>query len=164
MSLHPGEKGFCGKEGHGLYDEFCDKCTYEKRQPSLNRRSIADRREPAPTGTGSIVLNYVAAKIGIQIDLSSLPTALPPLTDPVNLKLLLAELVQRAETGKQKYGTYLRVDNGRDCEMDLYQELCDAIMYAAQAHMEGKPGPGSGFVEILVQLASQIAGHINKRG
>lgn len=161
MSLHPGEKGMCGR--HGEFDEFCGPCVDDKRA-AINRRSIADRREPEPTGTGAIVLNYVAAKIGIQIDLSSLPTALPPLTDPVNLKLLLADLVQRAETGKEKYGTYLRVNNSRDSEMDLYQELCDAIMYAAQAHMEGKPGPGSGFVEILVQLASQIAGHINKRG
>lgn len=124
-----------------------------------NRRAATP--EPPPTGDDAIVMNYVAEKLDVMVRLASLPTALPPISAPDNLRALLADLARRAEFGKAKYGTYLRVNNGRDCSVDLYQELQDGVMYAAQAHLERKPG-GELF-ELLVLLASNLAGALNAR-
>lgn len=66
-----------------------------------------NEREPQPTGNGDRVLDYV-----------------------------LEALIERAELGKKKYGTYLRVDNGRDPLVDALQEAMDLVMYLAQAIME----------------------------
>ncbi len=63
--------------------------------------------EPQPTGNGKKVLDEV-----------------------------LKDLTLRAETGKEKYGTYLRTNNGRDALVDLYQELLDGCMYLKQKLME----------------------------
>ena len=49
---------------------------------------------------------------------------------------VLKDLTLRAETGKEKYGTYLRTDNGRDAMVDCYQEILDAAMYIKQKLME----------------------------
>lgn len=124
---------------------------------------IADQREPAPTGEGKVVLDYITEKLTLQISYSSFKSALPPVTDPDNLRLLQRDLADRAETGKQKYGTYLRVNNGRRAYFDLYQEVCDAIMYSGQARMEGDT-EGGNYVELLIQIGSQLAGIVNKRG
>ncbi len=51
---------------------------------------------------------------------------------------VLADLTQRAETGKEKYGTYLETDNGRDALQDAYEEMMDAAMYLKQALLEKK--------------------------
>lgn len=132
-------------------------------QRTGDRRSFADRREPVPQGTGEIVMEYVERKVNINIGYSEMKQALPPLMDAGNLRLLLADLKQRTETGTKKYGTPLRVNNGRKAYFDLYQEICDAIMYSAQARMEGDDAGGN-YVELLIQIGSQLAGIVNKRG
>jgi hypothetical protein len=63
--------------------------------------------EPAPTGDGDAVLFGV-----------------------------MKDLTDRAESGRKKYGTLLKTNNGRDALMDLYQELLDAVMYIKQKLME----------------------------
>jgi len=63
--------------------------------------------EPAPTGNGKIVLDEV-----------------------------LKDLKERAEAGMEKYGTYLRTNNGRKALVDAYQEQCDNLMYMKQYLME----------------------------
>ncbi len=65
--------------------------------------------EPQPTGNGRKVLDEV-----------------------------LRDLTLRAETGKEKYGTYLRTDNGRDALVDAYQEALDLCMYLKQKLMENE--------------------------
>ena len=67
----------------------------------------ASKYQPDPKGDGEIVLNQV-----------------------------LADLQERAEIGKEKYGTYLRANNGRDALWDLYQELLDGVMYIRQLIIE----------------------------
>lgn len=69
--------------------------------------SKANEHEPEPKGNGVIIL-----------------------------PLVLEDLTSRAETGKLKYGTYLRADNGRDALMDAYQEALDLCMYLRQAIYE----------------------------
>jgi hypothetical protein len=48
------------------------------------------------------------------------------------LDLVKMDLIARAETGNERYGTYLETHNGRDALWDLYQELLDASMYVRQ--------------------------------
>lgn len=51
---------------------------------------------------------------------------------------IVDDIKARGEIGKQKYGTYLMTHNGRDADIDLYQELCDAIAYNTQGVLEEK--------------------------
>ncbi|NJK43979.1 MAG: hypothetical protein HC933_06550 [Pleurocapsa sp. SU_196_0] len=51
-----------------------------------------------------------------------------------------ADLVARAKIGKEKYGTMLETNNGRDALIDLQQEALDAVMYAHQYEMECNTG------------------------
>ena len=58
--------------------------------------------------------------------------------DKVVLELVVKDLNDRAEVGKEKYGTYLMTNNGRDSLMDAYQEALDLVMYLRQAIEERK--------------------------
>ena len=78
--------------------------------------------QPAPAGEGKIVLAYV-----------------------------ISDLVERAEDGKDKYGTYLKTDNGRDALVDAYQEALDLCMYLRQAILEKEA-----LRERISKAASQI--------
>ena len=46
--------------------------------------------------------------------------------------LVIGDLKDRAEKGKEKYGRYLHTHNGRDALIDLYQELLDGVCYLRQ--------------------------------
>ncbi len=46
---------------------------------------------------------------------------------------LKADMRARNDIGAAKYGTPLRVWNGRDCVVDAYQEALDLIVYVKQA-------------------------------
>ena len=50
---------------------------------------------------------------------------------------LIKDLRKRQKTGKVKYGTNLKTNNGRDALIDAYQEACDLAMYLKQKLMEG---------------------------
>ena len=47
-------------------------------------------------------------------------------------ELVLKDIQDRIELGRQRYGTVLTVDNGRDALWDLYEELMDGLMYLRQ--------------------------------
>lgn len=47
-------------------------------------------------------------------------------------ELIIADIRERAELGKQKYGVTLQAHNGCRPLIDLYQELLDAIQYIRQ--------------------------------
>lgn len=51
-------------------------------------------------------------------------------------RMVVADLDARNVVGIEKYDTPLQPHNARDAELDLYQELCDAVKYAAQRVME----------------------------
>lgn len=46
------------------------------------------------------------------------------------------DIAARQHKGYVKYGSWLMTHNGRSAYLDLYQELCDAIIYAQQKEME----------------------------
>ena len=52
------------------------------------------------------------------------------------LPYLLQDLIDRAQTTSQKYGTHLETDNGRRALVDAYQEALDLCMYLKQVLME----------------------------
>lgn len=63
--------------------------------------------------------------------------------DPVSGKRIVVEgvvsdILERAEEGKKKYGTYLMTDNGREAMWDAYQEALDLVMYLKQHLMENE--------------------------
>lgn len=69
--------------------------------------SDAAIEQPAPVGEGRVVLDAV-----------------------------VSDLQERAIMGKEKYGTFLRTNNGRNALLDAYQEALDLVMYLKQRLME----------------------------
>ncbi len=51
-----------------------------------------------------------------------------PITEKV-----IEDLLERSRIGAEKYGTYLRANNGRDALVDAYQEALDLCQYLRQA-------------------------------
>ncbi len=63
----------------------------------------------------------------------------PPIGDGAEvLPMVIADLQARSEKGRAKYGTTLRVNNGRNALMDAYQEAQDLTMYLRQKLEEEK--------------------------
>lgn len=52
------------------------------------------------------------------------------------LDYVIRDLIERAEVGRGRYGTYLMTHNGRDALMDAYQESLDLAMYIKQEIIE----------------------------
>jgi len=70
---------------------------------------------------------------------------------------LLSDLDERVQLGLEKYKTYLLTFNGRSAKVDLYQELLDAIFYAAQDEAEG------GYTRFLLDELIYLAGTVRSR-
>lgn len=51
----------------------------------------------------------------------------------LNLTELSQHIEMRAQMGREKYGTYLLTNNGRNALVDAYQEALDMIVYLRQA-------------------------------
>jgi hypothetical protein len=77
--------------------------------------------EPPPRGNGASVTDEAVRRLG----------------DCAVSEMLIA----RREMGREKYGTELCAHNGRDPWVDCLQEMLDGIVYATQAHMEGRAVP-----------------------
>ncbi len=130
-------------------------------RPVIDERHIigSDRRMAAasqekPTGDGQIVLDAVLTQLANMSSNGSLIAA--------GAQPLREDLIARADIGLKKYGTRLRVKNGRRAIVDLYQELLDALMYSMQARLEGDREAGQ-YVELLMKLCTQVAVDLNKR-
>jgi hypothetical protein len=85
-------------------------------------------------------------------------------------KRILADLVDRAEQGREKYGTYLETHNGRDALWDAYQEALDAVMYTRQHYLEIAENGGTVLIvsaramfRSAVGLARHIAASLSAR-
>lgn len=69
------------------------------------------------------------------------------------------DIRDRDHHGEEKYGTRLRPFNGRNPEVDLYQELLDAIVYATQAYQkaDGQNGRNAQFHEMRIRSLIDLA-------
>lgn len=126
-----------------------------------DRRTGTDRRlaiaaQDKPTGNGAVVLHEVLRKIDTWLNNTAAEKT-------AGLLALRDDLSARAEVGERKYGTMLRINNGRRATVDLYQELMDALMYAQQARMEGNSPVAAGLVELLLELSRQVAAELDKQ-
>lgn len=52
--------------------------------------------------------------------------------------LVRADLEERERIGRERYGSSLKAFNDRDADLDLYQELLDAVCYQRQKMEEVK--------------------------
>lgn len=127
-------------------------------------KRLAIAAQAAPTGDGAIVLDDVIALIdSIGRRETGGHPAYASLFHPTGLLAVREDLIARAEVGALKYGTKLRVNNGRRAEVDVYQELLDGLMYAMQARMEGGNKVASNFVELLLNISAQLAAELDRR-
>lgn len=55
----------------------------------------------------------------------------PPIWD-----LVIADMRERDRVGRERYGTPLQANNGRDALVDAYQEALDLAVYLRQAIAE----------------------------
>jgi hypothetical protein len=118
----------------------------------MNNKSKAAIPEPAPTGEGEIVLE------------SAIKNILSQKFKSVWDYEVIKDLKARAEEGRGKYGTYLRVSNGRDALNDLYQKILDAIMYDEQYRLENHNRNFSFSIGgILIGFAKLVKREINAR-
>ena len=60
----------------------------------------------------------------------------PSRGEQVVVDVVLADIRERAEAGKKRYGHYLEANNGRSALWDAYQEAIDLVMYLRQALLE----------------------------
>jgi len=85
----------------------------------------------------------------------------PPRGDGAEvLPLVIADLQARSEMGRAKYGTTLRVNNGRNSLMDAYQEALDQVMYLRQRLEEERSTPKT-LGEKLVDASAQFGGTVH---
>lgn len=52
--------------------------------------------------------------------------------------LVIADMHERDKVGRQRYGTPLQTNNGRDALVDAYQEALDLVVYLRQLIEERK--------------------------
>jgi hypothetical protein len=63
-----------------------------------------------------------------------------PADGPSMHDLVIADMYERKQVGKDHYGTILQAHNGRDALIDAYQEALDLVVYLRQAIEErGRP-------------------------
>jgi hypothetical protein len=109
---------------------------------------------PAPTGDGPLVLP-VALNLLLGI------------ANPVEYQQLTAGLLARYQKGVDTYGTPLRAHNGRPARVDAQEEILDALMYAAQAHMEASDEPAraatAAALELLVKARRALLGEVERQ-
>jgi len=77
-------------------------------------------RQQLPTGDGQDVAREVVRLLE---------------ADPATA-ILIDDIEARVASGEKKYGTRLKTDNGRNVDLDLYQEVLDAMNYSVQAFLQ----------------------------
>lgn len=127
----------------------------ENERRTGSERRLATNSQTPPTGNGAVVLDAVLAHLGNMVSIRALSF--------LGFTPLKEDLIARAEAGTKKYGTPLRLNNGRRAIVDLYQEIQDALMYAMQARLEGDK-QGGAHVESLAVIAANIALILDTRG
>lgn len=64
-------------------------------------------------------------------------------------ELVLADMRERDRIGRERYGTPLQANNGRNALVDAYQEALDLAVYLRQdlAEDPSRPAPFAGFTD-----------------
>lgn len=62
---------------------------------------------------------------------------------------VIDDMTARDALGRERYGTPLTTNNGRDHVVDMYQELLDAVVYMKAAMLEGSKIPLSMYSRLI---------------
>lgn len=71
---------------------------------------------------------------------------------------VLADMVERDRLGRERYGTPLTTNNGRDHLVDAYQELLDGAVYLKAAWLEGEQVRDAYYaqLDVIMQIRMKI--------
>ena len=75
-----------------------------------------------------VVVQRLRQKGLIDDEPAPLPNGSTPIWD-----LVIADMRERDRVGRERYGTPLQANNGRDALVDAYQEALDLVVYLRQA-------------------------------
>lgn len=100
----------------------------------------AAQRQQLPTGDGQDVAHEVVKILS---------------ADP-ETAILIADIESRVASGEKKYGTRLKTDNGRNVDLDLYQEVLDAMNYSMQAFLQTGKRQYMEIFETQVGVATEV--------
>lgn len=89
------------------------------------------------------------------------PAPMPNQSRPI-WEIVVEDMRQRDQVGRQRYGTPLQADNGRDALVDAYQELLDLCVYLRQFLAEDWRGRALAAEVEVTRLRAQIAGHVDR--
>ncbi len=84
-----------------------------------------------PEELGGTVIEGTAIELSIEDQPPPVPNDRPAVWD-----LVIADMRERDQVGRQRYGTPLQPHNGRDALVDAYQEALDLAVYLRQAIAE----------------------------
>jgi len=107
----------------------------------VGKSDVATREKPTPDGSGTPLFRLVQEDLA-EIDDSG---------------QVVEDLERRAEVGRDKYGQYLRSDNGRDPAVDAYQEALDLLVYLRQ--MKEENVEEATYFDVKVQMTYESVMH-----
>ena len=87
------------------------------------------------------------------------PKPEPNNTQPIH-EQVIEDIKLRAEAGKQNYGTYLQVNNGRDSLLDAYEEAQDLALYLKQAILERDAKANADAIALAVRALEACAWNV----
>jgi hypothetical protein len=100
----------------------------------------AAERQKLPTGDGRDVATEVCTALRVDEDFIA----------------LVPDIEARVAAGEKKYGVRLKTDNGRNVDLDLYQELLDGMNYSMQAFLQTDDHAYTAIFYDLARLAFKI--------
>lgn len=106
---------------------------------ALYMNDLSTATQPCPSGEGEDVLNRMLLS--------------GQWTIPESIK---DAMKARVELGSRRYGTRLKTLNGRIPSIDCFQEIIDAVLYAAQEFYEHQEYDWYCIVEEAINLAMKI--------
>ena len=85
-----------------------------------------------------------------------------PMASCPRLPEVAADHESRIAFGEKKYGQRLKINNGRNPIMDLYQEYLDSLSYGMQAYLETGDSFYLNTFKIVAAIADEIRLRLNK--
>lgn len=80
-----------------------------------------------------------------------------------NYEKIASDCIYKMEAGEEKYGSVLQTNNGRDADLDAYQDLLDTINYSVQGYYEEDDSFVAAERDLDIDHLCYVAGKIRKR-
>lgn len=120
-----------------LYDVECDSCSELCSFIAVPDESFKySDNSDEPAIVGELVWEHERTKLDSRLN-DNQPDPKCNGTIPI-WSLVIEDMIERDNIGRQRYGTPLQANNGRDALIDAYQEALDLCVYLRQAIEERK--------------------------